>query len=333
MKILQTVKKVPGGLMIIPLLLGAAFNTWLPGLITVGGAGTFTTYLWKSGAMPILAVFLFCNGAQITVKQAVTPLWKGLLLNGIKVGLGIALGLLVNKIWGPEGILGILPLSIIAAVSNSNGGLYAALAGEFGDETDVGAVAILSTNDGPFFTMLALSITGIANIPFLTLVGCILPILMGMLLGNLDPDIRKFTEPGATMMIPFFAFPLGAGLTFTNLIAAGGPGLLLGLISCLTTGFAGYFIYKLLKVKRPQVGAAIGTSAGNSAATPNAIADADAAFAGAIAAAATVQVSAAIIVTAILCPVLVSLLDKHEKKIHPDRYALPAAGTPKASAE
>ena len=61
MKILKTVKKIPGGLMVIPLLLGAAFNTWLPGLITIGGAGTFTTYLWKSGAMPILAVFLFCN--------------------------------------------------------------------------------------------------------------------------------------------------------------------------------------------------------------------------------------------------------------------------------
>lgn len=48
--------------MVIPLLLGAAFNTWLPDLITIGGDGTFTTYLWKSGAMPILAVFLFCNG-------------------------------------------------------------------------------------------------------------------------------------------------------------------------------------------------------------------------------------------------------------------------------
>ena len=41
MKILKTVKKVPGGLMVIPLLLGAAFNTWAPGLITIGGDGTF----------------------------------------------------------------------------------------------------------------------------------------------------------------------------------------------------------------------------------------------------------------------------------------------------
>ena len=49
MKILQSVKKIPGGLMVIPLFLGAAFNTFLPGLITLGGSGTFTSHLWKSG--------------------------------------------------------------------------------------------------------------------------------------------------------------------------------------------------------------------------------------------------------------------------------------------
>ena len=89
MHILKMVKKVPGGLMIVPLLLGAAFNTWLPGLITLGGSGTFTSYLWKSGAMPILAVFLFCNGAQINVKRAGIPLAKGIVLTTVKVGLGI----------------------------------------------------------------------------------------------------------------------------------------------------------------------------------------------------------------------------------------------------
>ena len=68
MKILQTVKKIPGGLMVVPLLLGAITNTFFPGLWTTFD-GTFTTHLWKSGAMPILAVFLFCNGATIDFKK------------------------------------------------------------------------------------------------------------------------------------------------------------------------------------------------------------------------------------------------------------------------
>ena len=319
MHILKMVKKVPGGLMIVPLLLGAAFNTWLPGLITLGGSGTFTSYLWKSGAMPILAVFLFCNGAQINVKRAGIPLAKGVVLTVVKVGLGIILGVLVNKIWGPNGILGIAPLAIVGAISNSNGGLYAALAGEFGDETDVGAVSILSINDGPFFTMVALGATGMADIPFMTLVGCVLPIVVGCILGNIDEDIREFCAPGATIMIPFFAFPLGAGLTFTNLISAGLPGILLGVVCTAVTGLIGYLVYKIGRVKRPQVGAAIGTTAGNAAATPEALANADPTLA-IVAASATVQISAAIIVTAILCPLLVTFLDRVERKNHPERY-------------
>ena len=319
MHILKMVKKVPGGLMIVPLLLGAAFNTWLPGLITLGGSGTFTSYLWKSGAMPILAVFLFCNGAQINVKRAGIPLAKGVVLTTVKVGLGILLGVLVNKIWGPNGILGIAPLAIVGAISNSNGGLYAALAGEFGDETDVGAVSILSINDGPFFTMVALGATGMADIPFMTLVGCVLPIVVGCVLGNIDEDIREFCAPGATIMIPFFAFPLGAGLTFTNLISAGLPGILLGVVCTAVTGLIGYLVYKIGRVKRPQVGAAIGTTAGNAAATPEALANADPTLA-IVAASATVQISAAIIVTAILCPLLVTFLDRMERKNHPERY-------------
>ncbi|HHV96562.1 MAG TPA: 2-keto-3-deoxygluconate permease [Clostridiaceae bacterium] len=313
MKILNTVRKIPGGLMIIPLLLGAFFNTFFPNLLEIGG---FTTNLFKTGAMPILAVFLFCNGAQINAKQAGAPLIKGVVLTLIKFLIGAALGILVNKLWGPKGILTLSPLVIIAAITNSNGGLYAALAGEYGDSTDVGAVSVLSINDGPFLTMLAFGVSGIATIPFMALVATIVPILIGFILGNLDEDLRKFLEPGATLLIPFFAFPLGAALNFGQLIQAGIPGIILGVACTLLTGFGGYWTLKLLKAKNPHVGAAIGTTAGNAAATPAAIAEVDPSLAD-IAPLATVQIAAAIIVTAILCPMLVNYLARKEKaKLH-----------------
>ena len=206
MKILQTVKKIPGGLMVVPLLLGAVVNTFFP-IVWTWFDGTFTTHLWKSGAMPILAVFLFCNGATINFKKAGVPLAKGFIITVVKVVIGTVIGLLVNSIFGPAGVLGLTPLAIVGALANSNGGLYASLAGEYGDNTDVGAVAILSINDGPFFTMLALGASGIASIPINALIGCVIPIVVGCILGNLDEDIRKFCEPGASMMIPFFASP------------------------------------------------------------------------------------------------------------------------------
>lgn len=309
MQILKTVKKIPGGLMVVPLLLGALFNTFFPEALAIGG---FTSHLFKTGAMPILAVFLFCNGAQISVKQAGAPLGKGVLLTAVKFIIGALFGVIVNRIWGVQGVLGLSPLVLIAAITNSNGGLYSALAAQYGDSTDVGAVSILSLNDGPFFTMLAFGITGIAEIPFIALVATIVPILIGFALGNLDEDLRKFLEPGTYLLIPFFAFPLGAALNFGQIIQAGLPGILLGVICTLVTGLGGYYAYKAIKSKNPQVGAAIGTTAGNAVATPAALAVVDPTLVG-IAAVATVQIAAAIIVTAILCPLLVNYLDKREK--------------------
>ena len=312
MKILATVKRIPGGLMVVPLILGALVNTFCGGIWKTFD-GTFTTYLWKSGAMPLLSAFIFCNATTIDFRKAGVAVYKGVLLTLVKVGLGTAVGLLCGKLFGEAGFLGLSTLAIVAALVNSNGGLYAALAGEYGDATDVGAVSILSINDGPFFTMLALGAAGAANVPCSVLLGCIIPVIVGCILGNLDEDIRRFCAPGATLLIPFFAFPLGAGLNILNLVKAGASGILLGLGCLVITGLGGFIVYRILRIRNPEVGAAIGTTAGNAAATPLAVAAVDSSLL-AVAETATAQITAAIIVTAIGCPLLVSLLHRIQRR-------------------
>lgn len=308
MKILKSVQKVPGGLMVIPLLLGATINTFFPKALEIGG---FTTALFKGSATALIALFVLCNGAQIDVKQAGKPLYKGVVLTFVKFILGAAIGWIVGKTYGNAGILGLTPLALVAAITNSNGGLYAALAGQYGDSTDVGAISILSLNDGPFFTMLAFGISGLANIPFIAFIAVLIPILVGFILGNLDEDMRKFLANGQTLLIPFFAFPLGAALDFRTIIKAGLPGLVLGVIVVVVTGFGGYLSTALFG-KKKAVGAAIGTTAGNAVGTPAALALADPALQPLVASS-TAQIAAAVIVTAILCPLLVSYLDKKDK--------------------
>ena len=311
MKIMQAVKKVPGGLMIVPLIMGCLFNTFCPQIFGYF-EGTFTHSLWKSGSMALLAAFLFCNGTTINFKEAGVTIYKGVVLTATKVITGMLCGLLMGAIFGDAGILGIAPIAVIACFANSNGGIYAALAGEYGDGTDVGAVSILAINDGPFFTMLALGAVGY-SVPVNTLLGCVVPILAGLILGNLDSEIRKFCEPGATMLIPFFAFPLGANLTLSSFVMAGLPGILLGVSCTLITGLVGFGVYKLLKMDVPALGAGISSTAGNAAATPAALAAAGV-ISTQVSDAATAQVSAAIIVTAIMCPMLVTLLYKMSGK-------------------
>ena len=166
--IYDTINKIPGGMMVVPLLLGMLFNTFFPGALNIG---SFTTAFYKTGALTLIALLFFCSGAQINLKTAGVAVYKGVVLNTSKVFFGLIIGVTFAKVAGPEAaFLGVTPLAMISAMSNSNGGLYTALASKYGDEADVGAIAIISSNDGPFFEMMFMGIAGVAAIPIISLV-------------------------------------------------------------------------------------------------------------------------------------------------------------------
>lgn len=193
-------------------------------------------------------------------------------------------------------------------MSNTNGGLYAALAGEFGQDNEVGATPVISLNDGPVLTMIALGAAGMANIPVMSVVVVIVPMLLGMLLGNLDPKMRDFFSQGGPILIPFFAFALGASIDFAMLLKGGLAGIILGGLTTLVGGFFNIKVDRLLGGSG-IAGAAASSTAGNAVATPVAIAHADPALADVVAAA-TPLVATSVIVTAILTPMLTSWVAK-----------------------
>ena len=325
--ILDTINKVPGGLMVIPLILGVLANTFFPDALQIG---SFTTALFKSGANCLIGLLFFCSGAQIQFKSAGMSLYKGVVINLGKVLTGVACGVILAKVAGPEAaFLGVTPLAMIGAMSNSNGGLYTALASKYGDDTDVGAVAIISSNDGPFFEMMFMGIAGVAAIPISSLIACIVPIVIGMILGNLDDKIRDFLKPGIMISIFMFAFPLGTGMSLKTLISAGIPGVILGLMTIVITGIPTYLLYRFVVPKNKRhscvAGMAVGTTAGNAVATPAAIALIDPAW-EAFAEVATAQVSASVIVTAVCIPLIVDFLYKMEEKKGLLNLDVPKAG-------
>jgi 2-keto-3-deoxygluconate permease len=301
----KTLDKIPGGMMVVPLFLGVLVNTFYPQFLKIGG---FTSGLFgPAAATPILACFMFLIGSQINFKLAPKALKKGVILVIGQFVVGAGIGIFVGKVFGPAGVLGLSPLAVLAALTNCNGGLYASLASQYGDETDVGAYAILSIKDGPFFTLVALGASGLAQIPFKSIIAVLIPIVIGMILGNIDSDMRKFLGSSKLLLIPFFSFPLGAGMNLGNIIKAGGPGILLGIIAAFT-GIGSFLLLKLFK-EDPVIGLATGSTAGNAVATPLAVAATDPTLA-VVATAATAQVAASCVVSAIVCPFVVSYVFK-----------------------
>jgi 2-keto-3-deoxygluconate permease len=315
MRIKAGMEKIPGGLMIVPMFVSATINTFAPEALRIGN---FTEALFVDGTLTIIALFLLCSGASIDVRNAKTAVSKGTVLLIVKWLVGAAVGLIAYMFAGTNGLfLGLAPLAIIAAMTNSNGGLYVAIVGEYGKEDDKAAYGLLALNDGPFLTMVALSIFGAMGyvdgfFSIVNFISVLLPIVIGAVLGMIDKEMKEFLTKGSDMLIPFMAFALGMSIDFKAILEGGLSGVLLGIMTVFFTGTAGYFVFKAFRWN-PIVGLAEGSTAGNAIATPAAIAAASAAFAG-VTELATVQVAASTVTTSILLPIYVSILAKRLEK-------------------
>ncbi len=300
----RSIDRLPGGMMVVPLLAGALIATFFPG--TPAFFGSFTAALF-SGALTILAVFYVCMGASIEFRATPYILKKGGTLFAVKIAVAILLGVIFGHLLGeapvPSGVFaGVSTLAVVAALNDTNGGLYMALMGQYGRPRDVGAYTIMSLESGPFLTMVTLGVAGLSAFPWQTLVGSVLPLLVGMVLGNLDRDMRAFLGRAIPVMIPFFAFALGAGLNLAKVWQAGLLGLGLGVAVVVITGIPLFFADRATG-GTGVAGVAAASTAGNAAAVPAIVAAANPAY-GASAPSATILVAAAVVVTSILVPVV-----------------------------
>jgi 2-keto-3-deoxygluconate permease len=197
---MHLLRRIPGGLMVVPLLLGAVLSTIDRAhlapvqqvLRSLGAApvatadngskvyeflkiGGFATALTGTGATTLIAMFLVCVTSQMNFRIGRRAVKKGLVITTVKFLVAIGCGFALATASDPyDGWFGLSLMTVIAAMSNGNGGLYLALTGMYGDRSDVGAISVISLNDGPFLTLLALGILG-ERFPYAAFLAVLLP--------------------------------------------------------------------------------------------------------------------------------------------------------------
>jgi len=314
--VMDFLKKIPAGIMIVPMFISSFLNTFFPDAMQIG---SFTTAIFtSSGLVAIIGVQLVCLGTQLQLKEMFSVVRRGGVLLVSKFIIGAIIGIVVGKLFGATGLLGLTSLAVISSVTNSNGSIYLALMESYGDEVDQSTFSLLTLNDGPFFTLIALGASGMAEIPFKALLAVIIPLFIGLVLGNMDKKVADFLKPGCTMLIPFVGFTVGGSINLINIVKGGISGILLGLIVLFIGGTFILLCDKFIN-RRPGYAAwAVSTTAGNAIAVPAAVALIDPSWSQYVGVA-TSQVAAATVVTAILVPIIT---DYWAKKYGCPKYPL-----------
>jgi len=309
MNIKGTIDRIPGGLMLVPLLLGAMCKTFAP-TAPIYFKG-FTQGI-MTGVIPILAVWFFCMGASIKLSATGTVLRKSGTLVLTKLLAAWAIVLVASLFIPAEGIqtgffAGLSILAVVCAMDMTNGGLYASLMQTYGTREEAGAFVLTSIESGPLMSMIILGASGAAHFEPQIFIGAVLPFLVGFALGNLDPKLRAFFAPGGQLMIPFFAFALGNTIDLTTLLSPlAALGVVLALSVIVLTAIPLIVADRVIGGGTGTAGVAAASTAGAAAANPVAIAAVAPQFAP-MAKDATVLVAVCVIVTSIVVPILTGL--------------------------
>lgn len=298
---MKVLKKVPAGIMVIPLFLAAFIHTFFPEMLEIG---SFTTATFSnSAAATIMGVQLVCLGSKLKFSELPAVAKRGGVLLLSKFMIGLTAAVIIGSVFGKGGFLGISLLALISAITNTNGSIYLSLMSTFGDEKDCAAVPLLAISNGPFLTLVILGVSGFAKIPIVSLCAALVPIIIGMILGNWKEEFRTFLEPGIGLLLPFIGFSLGAGIDLKNMLEGGVPGILLGLVVLIIGGGFSLLFDKFVGRQPGHAGLASGATGANAVAVPAAVALMDPTWNSYIGTA-TTQVAAAVVICAVFIPLL-----------------------------
>ena len=232
MDILGKVNKVPGGIMVVPMIITAVINTFIPAALKIGGptSGAFS----GAGAMATIGMLLFTAGSQTKYSDLGSVCARGGLLVIVRLAVAFTGAWLTLKLFGPEGVWGASALAITIALASCNPGVYAGLMQSYGDTVDKSAMGILNLIAVPATPLVILGVADGTGFDYMSAVSSLVPFALGMVLANADEKVRKLFSTATPVILFFLGCCLGASINLKALSQAGVANIvLIGLIVCI----------------------------------------------------------------------------------------------------
>lgn len=250
LNIMGLMKWVPGGTLIVPMLLTASINTAFPNALSVGGT---TTPLFKSGTMAIIGFILFCSGAALNPRSLVELFKKNGAYFVMKIIIMILVAFIAQFLLPPVMAFGIPAAAFFAVMTSTNPGTYLEQANRYGTDVDKASFPLVHLSTTTALIIFVYGVIGAAAGGFngMAMLALFIPFIIGFVLGNFDPGFGAFFKPGTAMVIPILGANFGASMNLKSAIIGGGlPGLLVSIVYLLLIIPLFLFVDKVI-LKRP----------------------------------------------------------------------------------
>lgn len=303
---LKKINKIPAGMFLVPMVISMLLISFFPKMYdAIGGT---TSALFSQGTSVVIGLLVFAAGTTIDVKTLAPLLKRHLPMILFKTLWSGILVTLFYFVFGFGGIFGINLLAFACVIFSLNPAVALAIHSEYGDKkfgAVYGVFGIMGMQFAPMILLSLLTSGGdFGAIDWSPVISVFIPLIVGMVLGNLDAEFGEFFGPLIGRLLPFLGWNLGTGMNLFSAVNSGVSGFIMTVIFLalmLPLILMDKFVFK----KNNGVdGVAIWNVAGMSIGNPAAIALAFPALFGDQVQSATAIVAMVCIITSILSPIV-----------------------------
>lgn len=317
---LDTIKKIPAGTFLVPMLTSALIYTLWPNLFQIGG---LTEHIFGgAGTNGLIGAICFASGTGIDLKKIGYALKRQGVLLLVKFIIGVSASLLYISFFGQSGILGVSALAFTITICSINPAVYLSLMQQYGNKQDTAVYGITGLFSIAAVPMIVYGFASGGGMDWMPVISTLVPMIAGVVFGNLDPKFADFFMPALPALTFLMGWNLGYGLNLIESFQAGIGGIVVTIMFFLIN-FVFIIIDRYILKNDGTVGATFLTVAGLSVSTAGILGSIYPDVLGPYVTAAASQVLLAVVATSVITPFIVAKLADRDTHMVDPKLDLP----------